>query len=183
MSSRWEARVHVNNSRCPVEGGGEGSEDFVSVTIKFTWSSRGAFCCAFPVNFSLIRETAGMRLRRFPSRELRKKRSSKIRREKQWFEYLRQPFFSFFLLLRRWKRQILEIIVWCVEGSYFQNAKDCSSLVSWFSGRSMKMMLFLKDASGLSKSTKELDSILLSCHCYLKLSVIIWSTRLSVSVF
>ena len=37
----------------------------------------------------------------------------------------------------------------------------------------MKMMLFLKDASGLSKSTKELDSILLSCHCYLKLSVII----------
>ena len=29
------------------------------------------------------------------------------------------------------------------------------------------MMLFLKDASGLSKSTKELDSILLSCHCHL----------------
>ena len=28
-------------------------------------------------------------------------------------------------------------------------------------------MLFLKDASGLSKSTKELDSILLSFHCYL----------------
>ena len=62
-----------------------------------TWS-RGAFCCACPVNFSLIRETAGMRLRRFPFRESRKKRSSKIRRKKQWFEYLRQPFFSFFLL-------------------------------------------------------------------------------------
>ena len=28
-------------------------------------------------------------------------------------------------------------------------------------------MLFLEDASGLSKSTKEMDSILLSCHCYL----------------
>ena len=40
--------------------------------------SRGAFCCACPVNFSLIRETAGMRLRRFPFRESRKKRSSKI---------------------------------------------------------------------------------------------------------
>ena len=29
--------------------------------------SRGAFCCACSVNFSLIRETAGMRLRRFPA--------------------------------------------------------------------------------------------------------------------
>ena len=75
------------------------------------------------------------------------------------------------------------IVVYCAEGSYFQNAKDCSSLVSWLSERSMKMMLFLKDASGLSTSIKELDSILLSCHCFLKLSVIIWSTRLSVSVF
>ena len=32
-------------------------------------------------------------------------------------------------------------------------------------------MLFLKDASGLSKSTKELDSILLLCHCYLKIDI------------
>ena len=60
--------------------------------------SRGIFCCACPVNFTLIRETAGMHLHRFPSRESRKKRSSKIRRKKQWFEYLRQLFFSFFLL-------------------------------------------------------------------------------------
>ena len=27
------------------------------------------------------------------------------------------------------------------------------------------MMLFVKDASGLSKSTNKLDGILLSCHC------------------
>ena len=56
----------------------------------------GAFYCACSVNFSLIRETAAMRLRRFPARESRKKRSSKIRRKKQWFEYLRQPFSHFF---------------------------------------------------------------------------------------
>ena len=53
------------------------------------------FCCACSVKFSLIRETAGMRQRRFPAQESRKKRSRKIRRKKQWFEYLRQPFFSF----------------------------------------------------------------------------------------
>ena len=111
--------------------------------------SRGAFCCACPVNFGLIRETAG-----------NVDGSGKS---------LKLLYYT--------------ILVYCVKGSYVQNAKDCSSLVSWLSGRSMKMMLFLKDASGLSKSTKELDSILLSCHCYLKLSVIIWSTRLSVSVF
>ena len=61
-----------------------------------TQLSRGAFCCACFINFSLIRETAGMRLRQFPARELRKKRSSKIGRKKQWFKYLRQPFFLFF---------------------------------------------------------------------------------------
>ena len=26
----------------------------------------------------------------------------------------------------RWKRQSLKIVVWCVEGSYFQKAKDCT---------------------------------------------------------
>ena len=31
-----EARVHVNNSKSTVEGGGKESEDFGSVTIKFT---------------------------------------------------------------------------------------------------------------------------------------------------
>ena len=136
----------------------------------------------------MIRETAGMRLRQFPARETRKKRSSKICREKQWFEYLRQPSFSFFFFNvdrsgKSSKLLYYTIVVYCGEGSYFQNAKDCSSLVSLLSERSMKMMLFLKDASGLLTSIKELDNILLSCHCYLKLSVIIWSTRLSVSVF
>ena len=44
-------------------------------------SSRGAFCCVCSVNFSLMRETAGMRLRRFSAQESRKKRSRKIRRK------------------------------------------------------------------------------------------------------
>ena len=39
--------------------------------------SRGAFSCACSVNFSLIPETAGLRLRRFSARESQKKRSSK----------------------------------------------------------------------------------------------------------
>ena len=47
--------------------------------------------------------------------------------------------------------------------------------------RSMEM-LFVKDARGLSKSTNVVDSILLLCHCYLKLSLIIWSTHFPVSV-
>ena len=45
------------------------------------------------------------------------------------------------------------------------------------------MMLFLKDARGLSKSTYKLDGILLSSCCYLKLLLIIWSTHFPVSVF
>ena len=52
-----------------------------------------------------------------------------------------------------------------------------------FFGRSMQMMLFVKDASGLSKSTNELDVILLSCHCYLNLSLIILSTHFPEGVF
>ena len=83
--------------------------------------------CACSVNFSLIRETAGRRLRRFPAQESRSKRSRRIRWKKQWFGYSRQPFFSFFLLLLKWKQQSLNIIVRCVEGSYFQNAKDCTN--------------------------------------------------------
>ena len=43
-------------------------------------------------------------------------------------------------------------------------------------------MLFVKDARGLSKSTNVVDSILLLCHCYLKLSLIILSTHFPVSV-
>ena len=35
------------------------------------------------------------------------------------------------------------------------------------------LTLILKDVRGLSKSTNVLDSILLSCHCYLKLSLMI----------
>ena len=38
----WEARVHVNNSKSPVERGGEGSGDFINVTIKFTWTPYNA---------------------------------------------------------------------------------------------------------------------------------------------
>ena len=44
MSSQCtlEARVHVNNSKSTVEGGGKESEDFGSVTIKFTWTPYNA---------------------------------------------------------------------------------------------------------------------------------------------
>ena len=40
---------------------------------------------------------------------------------------MRQLFLSFFPLLLRWKWQSLKIVVWCVEGSYFQNAEDCTN--------------------------------------------------------
>ena len=43
------------------------------------------------------------------------------------------------------------------------------------------MMLFVKDARGLSKSTNKLDGILLLCPCCLKLSLIFWSTHFPVS--
>ena len=44
MSSQCtlEARVHVNNSKSTVERGGKESEDFGSVTIKFTWTPYNA---------------------------------------------------------------------------------------------------------------------------------------------
>ena len=44
MSSQCtlEARVHVNNSKSTVEGGGKESGDFGSVTIKFTWTPYNA---------------------------------------------------------------------------------------------------------------------------------------------
>ena len=92
---------HVTESQSPRPSPPAGSRDrnndyrYFLISPEIMNSSRGAFC---PVNFSLIRETAGMCLRRFPARESRKKRSSKILRKKQWFEYLRQPFFSFLLL-------------------------------------------------------------------------------------
>ena len=41
----------------------------------------GAFCCACFINFSLIRETAGIRLRRFPAQGSRKKRGRRTRRK------------------------------------------------------------------------------------------------------
>ena len=91
MVERWNGQM--------VECENGGMVEWLNGRVFEWWNeSRGAFCCACSVNFSLIRETAAMRPRRFPTRESRKKRSSKIRRKKQWFEYLRQPFFSFFLL-------------------------------------------------------------------------------------
>ena len=63
--------------------------------------------------------------------------------------------------------------MWCVEGGYFQKAKDCTNdLESCLMMLLLMMMLFVKDARG-EKSTNKLDGILLSCHCYLKLSLII----------
>ena len=48
---------------------------------KFLAGSREAFCCACFVSFSLMRETAGMHLRRFSAQGSREKRSRKIRRK------------------------------------------------------------------------------------------------------
>ena len=45
------------------------------------------------------------------------------------------------------------------------------------------MMLFVKDARGLWKRTNELVSMLSSRHCYLKLSLIIWSTHFLWALF
>ena len=45
------------------------------------------------------------------------------------------------------------------------------------------MMLFVKDARGLLKRSNKLDSLLLLCHCYLKLMLIISSTHFPVSIF
>ena len=48
---------------------------------EITSRSKRAFCCACSVNFSLKRETAAMRLRRFPAQESRKKRGRIVRRK------------------------------------------------------------------------------------------------------
>ena len=53
---------------------------------------------ACSVNFSLLQEIAGMRLCRFPAQEKERKEAGKHVGKKQWIEYLRQPFLSFFLL-------------------------------------------------------------------------------------
>ena len=88
--------------------------------------NRGAFCCACSVNFSLMLETAGMRLRQFSAQESRKERSRKIRRKTTMDRVFETTFLIIFPSELRWKRQSLKIVVWCVEGSYFQKAKDCT---------------------------------------------------------
>ena len=88
--------------------------------------NRGAFCCACSVNFSLMLETAGMRLRQFSAQESRKERSRKIRRKTTMDRVFETTFLVIFPSELRWKRQSLKIVVWCVEGSYFQKAKDCT---------------------------------------------------------
>ena len=49
-----------------------GSIQFPARPWNTARTSRGTFCCACSVNFSLIRETADMCLHRFPAQELRK---------------------------------------------------------------------------------------------------------------
>ena len=74
-----------------------------------------------------------------------------------------------------------KIVVWCVKGSYFQKQKIVRSIVEttsifvlWLFGRSM--MLLVKDARGLSKSTNELVIVdhlkySLSCERFLQLQL------------
>ena len=70
----------------------------------------------------------------------------------------------------------------CAEGSYFQKAKNCTND---FESRLVIVWAIDVDdviCEGCKRNTNELDSMLLSCHCYLKLSLIIWSTHFPVSV-
>ena len=60
-----------------------------------TSRSKREFCCACSVNFSLKRETAAMRLRRFPAQELRKKRGRKVR----WKKTMNRVFEKTFLVI------------------------------------------------------------------------------------
>ena len=64
--------------------------------------------------FSSMRQTAGVRLRRFSAQESRKKRSRKIRRKKQWIEYLSQLFLSFSLCNLNGSGKVLKLLcgVW-----------------------------------------------------------------------
>ena len=63
--------------------------------IKPRCSSKGAYCSACFINFSLIRETAGIR-------------------KKQWFKYLRQPFLLFFFCNLDGSGKVLKLLcdVW-----------------------------------------------------------------------
>ena len=66
--------------------------------------------------------------------------------------------------------------MWCVEGSYFQKAKDCTD-----NFESCLVIVWAIDVDDVIcegckrpvESTNKLDGILLSCHCYLKLLLII----------
>ena len=88
--------------------------------------SKGAFCCACSVTFILMWETAGMRLPSFPAQESRKKRRRKTRRKTIVGRVFETTFLVIFPSVT-YKRQNLKIVVWCVEGSYFQKAKDCTN--------------------------------------------------------
>ena len=101
------------------------------IPIKLQLTSKSCLILDFVVNVLEILVRYEKRLVGacvgFPLKNRERKEAGEYIRKKKWFEYLRQPFFSFFLLLLRWKRQSLKIIVWCVEGSYFQNEKDCTN--------------------------------------------------------
>ena len=61
----------------------------------------------------------------------------------------------------------------CAEGSYFQKAKNCTN-----DFESRLVIVWAIDVDDVicercKRNTNELDSMLLSCHCYLKLSLII----------
>ena len=65
----------------------------------------------------------------FPQESRQARETGKYVGKQQWIEYLkqpllRQPFLSFFPLKLRWKRQILQTVVCCLEGSDLHKAKD-----------------------------------------------------------
>ena len=67
-----------------------------------------------------------MRLPSFPAQESRKKRRRKTRRKTTIGRVFETTFLVIFPSVTS-KRQNLKIVVRCVEGSYFQKAKDCTN--------------------------------------------------------
>ena len=69
--------------------------DFPEGETPTSWPAERQNMRACSVNFCLMRETADMRLRRIPAKELLKKRCRKQVGKQPWIEYLREMFLIF----------------------------------------------------------------------------------------
>ena len=160
------------------------------IPIKLQLTSRSCLILDFVVNVLEILVWYEKRLVGacvgFPLKNRERKEAGEYIRKKNGLSIWDNLSSHFFFCYLDGKGKVLKLLCDVWKEVIFKMKKivqTISSPVLQLFGRSMYMMLFLKDASGLSKSTNELDSILLSCHCSLKLSVIIWSTCLPVRIF